>query len=183
MLILAQVIGVPHKHRGQLWNVLLGVRPRGEGPTSPETTTAAGDEAKQHRSTRLMSLTPDHRPNLAALGGDESDHSASNGSEAAPSESTASGAPTVGNPPSPTKFDLHNQRVIRADIERTLPHLHTFQRPQVRHDMEVILTTYCKQHEVSYKQGQSCAAGDAWEGSRRAEGMVRKVGSDFSLSL
>jgi hypothetical protein len=46
-------------------------------------------------------------------------------------------------------------RVIRADIERTLPHLLTFQRGSVRADMEWCLLTYCQRHNISYKQGMN----------------------------
>lgn len=52
-------------------------------------------------------------------------------------------------------LDLQNQRVIRADIDRTLPKLARFQDKQVRADMEVILTTYCKEQQFSYKQGMN----------------------------
>eukprot|EP00808_Paulinella_micropora_P024123 g6238.t1 len=52
-------------------------------------------------------------------------------------------------------LDLSNQRVIRADIERTLPHLPVFQDPHVREEMEQVLTRYCKEHDISYKQGMN----------------------------
>lgn len=53
------------------------------------------------------------------------------------------------------ELDLTNQRVIRADIERTLPKLARFQDKQVRANMELILTTYCKEQNYSYKQGMN----------------------------
>jgi uracil phosphoribosyltransferase len=52
-------------------------------------------------------------------------------------------------------FDLPNQRVIKADIERTLPYLPVFQDKKVRNDMEILLTQYCKTFSVSYKQGMN----------------------------
>ncbi len=52
-------------------------------------------------------------------------------------------------------FDLPNQRVISRDIERTLPHEPIFQDTKTKHRMEVLLTLYCKRHNVSYKQGMN----------------------------
>ena len=50
---------------------------------------------------------------------------------------------------------LHNQRVIRADIERTIAHCLTFQSQQTRRSMERTLTDYCSNENVSYKQGMN----------------------------
>jgi len=50
---------------------------------------------------------------------------------------------------------LANQRVIRADILRTLPHLPRLADDQVRAEMEIMLTHYCKELQVSYKQGMN----------------------------
>jgi uracil phosphoribosyltransferase len=52
-------------------------------------------------------------------------------------------------------FDLPNQQVIRADVDRTFTHMETFRREDTRHDLEVLLTKYCKEYNVSYKQGMN----------------------------
>lgn len=233
-----KVIGVPHRHRGQLWRVMLGVSERraslmdscstdssnnntaaasepnsavsrqsrlqtvdtiqphvwehtseddshSNGPLRPpivnetEPSTAADNSVTTDSSTAQSSTTPSLTDSaIDALTLDPAAAfvaAASTGSTAAavalasvlsPPPSTRasalSSAPAAASTPSSTtplssptapKFDLYNQRVVRADIERTLPHLRTFQSPKVRHDMEVILTSYCKNHTVSYKQG------------------------------
>lgn len=51
--------------------------------------------------------------------------------------------------------NLPNQSVIRADVARTLPHLARFRDVNVRHDMEMLLTEYCKSENISYKQGMN----------------------------
>lgn len=51
--------------------------------------------------------------------------------------------------------DLYNQRVVRADIDRTRPTVERFQSLVLKHDMETILTLYCKLHNLSYKQGEA----------------------------
>lgn len=57
--------------------------------------------------------------------------------------------------PSTVAFDMHNQRVVKADIDRTLSHMEVFRTSKVRADMELLLTRYCKAHTVSYKQGMN----------------------------
>lgn len=61
-----------------------------------------------------------------------------------------------------TKQDQPNQRVIKVDIERTLPHLPRFQEVQVRADMEVLLTEYCRALNISYKQGMNYVMAPFW---------------------
>jgi hypothetical protein len=51
-----------------------------------------------------------------------------------------------------TEYDLHNQRVIKTDSERTRNMLIT---EDERDLLEQILTTYCKNENVSYKQGMN----------------------------
>ena len=53
------------------------------------------------------------------------------------------------------RFDLNNQRVIKVDLERTLPHLATFSSSLGRHELEVILTEYCQKNNLTYKQGMN----------------------------
>lgn len=57
--------------------------------------------------------------------------------------------------PAAPLLDLPNQRVIRADIERTRPHLPQFQNPETKAGMERILTAYCHRQRTSYKQGMN----------------------------
>ena len=52
-------------------------------------------------------------------------------------------------------FDLPNQRVIKVDINRTYQYIELFQQDDIKHNIEVLLTLYCKQHGVSYKQGMN----------------------------
>jgi len=46
-----------------------------------------------------------------------------------------------------------NQRVIRADCERTRADMEYFRRPDVRDKMEAMLTYWCQQQRSRYKQG------------------------------
>jgi len=50
-------------------------------------------------------------------------------------------------------LDEPNQRVIRYDCERTRGTLDDFKRTDIREVLERILTLYCKNHNLSYKQG------------------------------
>eukprot|EP01083_Nonionella_stella_P086802 241321_1 len=50
---------------------------------------------------------------------------------------------------------LANQRVIRIDIERTRGTNATFKDQSVRHEMEVVLTEYCRLLCITYKQGMN----------------------------
>jgi hypothetical protein len=45
-------------------------------------------------------------------------------------------------------FDLTNQRVIRSDVLRTKNDV--FDAAE-KHDLEVLLTSYCKNEEIRYK--------------------------------
>jgi len=46
-----------------------------------------------------------------------------------------------------------NQRVIRADCERTRADMEYFRRPDIRDKMEAMLTYWCQQQRSRYKQG------------------------------
>lgn len=46
-----------------------------------------------------------------------------------------------------------NQRVIRADVDRTRANTEHFRRTDVREKMEAMLTCWCQQHQARYKQG------------------------------
>ena len=48
-----------------------------------------------------------------------------------------------------------NQRVIKYDCERTRGQMEDFKKPEIREWMEKILTLYCKNHSLSYKQGMN----------------------------
>lgn len=50
-------------------------------------------------------------------------------------------------------LDAPNQRVIRSDIERTRATMSQFKCPNTRDLMEKMLTFYCKQKAITYKQG------------------------------
>ena len=52
-------------------------------------------------------------------------------------------------------LDETNQRVIRYDCERTRGTLDDFKRPEIREIIERILTLYCKNHSLAYKQGMN----------------------------
>lgn len=51
-----------------------------------------------------------------------------------------------------TKLDLHNQRVIASDVDRTRTSLLSSSEKQ---DLEKLLTYYCKEFNTSYKQGMN----------------------------
>jgi hypothetical protein len=51
-----------------------------------------------------------------------------------------------------TKLDLHNQRVIASDVDRTRSSLLTLEE---KNDLEKLLTYYCKEFNTSYKQGMN----------------------------
>eukprot|EP00466_Bigelowiella_natans_P016639 jgi/Bigna1/133017/aug1.19_g7725 len=46
-------------------------------------------------------------------------------------------------------------RVIRADVSRTFPHSKMFTRPEVQRQLETMLSTYCREYGVQYKQGMN----------------------------
>lgn len=46
-------------------------------------------------------------------------------------------------------------RVIRADISRTFPYLSTFQDKSNQKELEILLSAYCREFGVSYKQGMN----------------------------
>ena len=48
------------------------------------------------------------------------------------------------------EFDLHNQRVIRSDVLRTRNDLLDTDE---KHELEILLTSYCKNEDIKYKQG------------------------------
>uniref|UniRef100_A0A6A7FZ30 TBC1 domain family member 23 n=1 Tax=Hirondellea gigas TaxID=1518452 RepID=A0A6A7FZ30_9CRUS len=50
---------------------------------------------------------------------------------------------------------LFNQRVIRVDVERTRASDPFFKSAETRHELEVILTEYCRNNAISYKQGMN----------------------------
>ena len=52
-------------------------------------------------------------------------------------------------------LDEPNQRVIKYDCERTRGTVEDFKQPSTRDAIERILTFYCKNHNVSYKQGMN----------------------------
>jgi len=144
---------------------------QGQGQTQVQGQGHQGQQQGKYPSrARLMSFTEAEQEDQLSIEDENREASSTASAASAAASVSASASPSVplplpssvsiGAPPSrqtctPTKFDLFNQRVIRADIERTLPHLKTFQSTQVRHDMELILTHYCKRHNVNYKQGQN----------------------------
>ena len=52
-----------------------------------------------------------------------------------------------------TKQDLHNQRVIRVDTNRTRANLALFRTEEMKSLVERLLTFYCKRRGIKYKQG------------------------------
>ncbi|CAM9408876.1 unnamed protein product, partial [Chrysoparadoxa australica] len=52
-----------------------------------------------------------------------------------------------------TSLDLENQRVIRVDVLRTRPSVEQFKREDTRAILSAVLTYYCKERNVGYKQG------------------------------
>jgi hypothetical protein len=52
-----------------------------------------------------------------------------------------------------TELDLANQRVIRADVERTRPNLPHFKDQATKDLLSRILTHFCKERGMTYKQG------------------------------
>ncbi|CAE7939037.1 tbc1d23, partial [Symbiodinium sp. KB8] len=51
------------------------------------------------------------------------------------------------------KLDESNQRVIRADAERTRSDMEFFRQPALRDKMEAMLTCWCQERQTKYKQG------------------------------
>jgi hypothetical protein len=49
--------------------------------------------------------------------------------------------------------ELKNQRVIRADVLRTRTQDKIFQQDQTRHELEILLTYFCKRKGCNYRQG------------------------------
>ena len=164
------VIGLPNAQRQRVWRWILT---QGKPEEEEDAQLTGEEEVDNHqRSTddaeRLRSGEEEeeeggsHQP-----GADDSAVSASSitglqvDASAVPSvpstvasPSSSSTGSSASSLPSP-KLDLINQRVIRVDIDRTLPHLQSMQRADVRHDMEVILTSYCKALHITYKQGMN----------------------------
>ena len=50
-------------------------------------------------------------------------------------------------------LDMANQRVVKVDVLRTLPHAPYFALQSVQDLMENLLTAYCKRRHITYKQG------------------------------
>ena len=162
------VIGLPHGQRQRVWRWLL-TRGRQEEQTedaqldeegerqqtsSEQHTDTARQEEEQQQAVELPTSSADSgAPSSSSSSSLQVDASAvpSTSSDVAASSSSSISSSSL---PSP-KLDLINQRVIRVDIERTLPHLLTMQRVDVRHNMEVLLTSYCKRLHVTYKQGMN----------------------------
>ena len=117
---LASVTGLPHKHRLRVWSVML--QRSAAAASEPHDAVDAEDEELEAVINRLT-LSPDEAVSPSSCPGLDSPPLP------LPSSSL----------PSP-KLDLINQRTVRVDIDRTLPHFARMQRPDVKHDMEVILT-------------------------------------------
>lgn len=50
-------------------------------------------------------------------------------------------------------FNLENQRVVTVDVERTRPGLEQFKLPETQDTLLRVLTYYCKERAIGYKQG------------------------------
>jgi len=46
-------------------------------------------------------------------------------------------------------------RVIKADVSRTFPYNDMFQKPEVQRELETLLSCYCREYGVQYKQGMN----------------------------
>ena len=119
---LAIVTGLPHQHRMRVWSVMLKQRIAASEQQQQQQQQGEGDELEAAISVLQQSAEDTHEASVLSPGSDSS---------SLPSSSL----------PSP-KLDLINQRTVRVDIDRTLPHFVRMQRQDVKHDMEVILTAY-----------------------------------------
>ena len=176
---LSAVTGIPARHRLRLWTRLLRLRPGQQVQDEQDDDDDRPDEQSSLSSSNSEEKAEDEAESSAspdAATAASSSSAAEAGSEServspstffsplavdavlpAPlSSASSASASSVSSPSlSSPKLDLINQRVIRVDIERTLPHLQSMRRADVRHDMEVLLTRYCKQQRISYKQGMN----------------------------
>ena len=126
---LASVTGLPHQQRMRVWTVML------------QRSAATKDQQSQQSDDRREVEVADAELE-AAIGVLTLSAEAANDSLAASPPSEFDSAPLPSSSlPSP-KLDLINQRTVRVDIDRTLPHFARMQRQDVKHDMEVILTAY-----------------------------------------
>ena len=145
---IASIIGIPHGQRRRVWSVLLTGSSALPGQLTHTATAEKDDDGDARGQIDGSGQRPQLDEGLPAA--DESRVAPSSASDASLQVDVDGAEASLSSPPSPTsmassslpspKLDLINQRVIRVDIERTLPHFVTMQRPDVRHDMEVLLT-------------------------------------------
>ena len=123
---LAGVTGLPHRHRMRVWGVMLKQSAAASEPQQQEQSAKREDTEDEELEAAISALT---------LSADWSNEAA------VPSLETDTAPLPSSSLPSP-RLDLINQRTVRVDIDRTLPHFSRMQRQDVKHDMEVILTAY-----------------------------------------
>ena len=127
---LASVTGLPHKHRMRVWAVML-----------KQSAVVSEEQQQQQQQPQPEERRESEDEELdAAMSGVTLSADATSEAAVSPSGSDSASLPSS-SLPSP-KLDLINQRTVRVDIDRTLPHFARMQRHDVKHDMEVILTAY-----------------------------------------
>ena len=127
---LASVTGLPHRHRMRVWSAMLKQSVEASGQQQQQQQPDESEEAEVQELEAALSVV--------AVSSIDDGNAASGSSSGADSPSSSLPSSSL---PSP-KLDLINQRTVRVDIDRTLPHFVRMQRSDVKHDMEVMLTAY-----------------------------------------